>query len=793
MDDDGLVALGPDRSGLLQLDALRPVALRAGRLAEALFCAFEADVVVVQGGTVWRGKPSGERHDDRAAAEIAMLGEEFFWLEDTRLDAEWRHHPQSQGANGVRFCASAPILLKSGVRLGALRVFDIKPRAFDAGLADRLRDLATFVADECDRLISHETWTLRELFEQAPGFMAVLDGPDFVYQMVNPAYIALVGQRSMIGMPVSEVLPELLDQGFFEVLEEAFKTGRPYVGQSAPIMLERRTGHLEQRYIDFVLQPMLNVSGKVSSIFLQGADVTHERQSAEALRTSRAELESALAANQMIFDHSLDVICTVSREGVFTQVSRHAVNVWGYTPDELIGRPYLEFVHPDDHAASLALGNQVVEDGKPTYAFKNRYIHKDGTVVPVAWSAVWSEKHNAQICIARDMRESVAAEETLRQAQRLEALGRLTGGVAHDFNNLLTVIIGGAETLIDENADNPSVRDLATMIRSAGARGSELTSQLLAFARRQPLEPRSVQVNDLLTGMTGILRRTLGEDVELRITRDADAWHAMADPTQLELAVLNLAINGRDAMASGGKLTIETANVTLDQAYCEANEDVAVGAYLMVAVTDNGEGMSPETARQAFEPFFTTKPTGKGTGLGLSMVHGFVKQSKGHIKIYSELGMGTTIKLYLPTADKVPKSARSNPDDSELPLGTEHILLVEDDDLLREHAYKQLLSLGYRVSAAESGPKALALAEAVGAFDLLFTDVVMPDGLNGRQLAEQMRALRPGLRVLYTSGYSEDAIIHNGRLDAGVDLLHKPYRKRELALKVRKVLDSRGS
>ena len=790
MGDGGLMALRNDRSGLLQLDALRPVALRAGRLAEALFGVTEADVVVVQNGVVWRGKPSDERHDDGAAAEIAMAGEDFFWLADTHLDAKWKNHPQTKGPNGIRFCASAPIVLKAGVRLGALRVFDYRPRAFDSHLADRLKDLATVVADECDRLISHETWMLRELFEQSPGFTAVLDGPNFIFQMVNPAYIALIGQRPMIGMPAREVIPEILDQGFFDLLDEVFKTGRPYVGQGAPIVLERKPGHFEQRYVDFVIQPILDIAGKVSSIFLQGADVTEERRSVEALRTSRTDLEGALAANQAIFDHSLDVICTIDRRGLFTQVSRHAVHVLGYTADELIGRPYIEFVHPDDRAASLALARQIVVDGKPTHSFQNRYIHKDGSVVPIAWSAVWSEQQNALICIARDMRESLAAEERLRQAQKLEALGRLTGGVAHDFNNLLTVIVGGAETLVEDNRDNLAVRDFAEMIRAAGERGAELTSQLLAFARRQPLEPRSLQVNDLLTGMGALLRQTLGEDVDLLVARDGQAWRTMADPVQLELAVLNLAINARDAMASGGKLTIETANVTLDQAYCEANDDVAVGDYLMVAVTDNGEGMSAETANQAFEPFFTTKAVGKGTGLGLSMVHGFVKQSNGNIKIYSELGVGSTIRLYLPRADTDAAFAAPAPDESLLPHGSEHILLVEDDDLLRELARKQLSSLGYRVSVAENGPTALGMLETLGDFDLLFTDVVMPGGLNGRELANRVRVLKPGLKVLYTSGYSEDAIIHHGRLDAGVHLLNKPYRKRDLALKVRQVLDA---
>jgi PAS domain S-box-containing protein len=790
MDDDDVVSLRPDRSGRLRLDALRPVALRAGRLAEALFGAFEADVVVVMDGVVWRGKPSGEHHDDIAAAEVAMLGDSFLWLADTHEDARWRRHPQTQGENGVRFCASAPIVLRSGFRLGALRVFDNKPRAFNPELADRLKDLATVVADECERLVHHETWVLRELFERSPGFKAVFAGPDLIYQMVNPAYLALVGDHTLIGIAARAANPQATDPSLLGLIEDVFKTGRPYVGRGVRILAERQRGRLEPRYVDVVIQPIVDVAGRVTSIFLQGNDVTLERQSVEALQSSRMELEAALAANQAIFDHSVDVICTISAEGRFTQVSKHAVSVWGYTAEELIGVAFIDLVHPEDRDASLATAHQIVGDGKPVYAFRNRYLHKDGSTVPIAWSAAWSVQHNALICVARDMHESLAVEERLRQAQKMEAVGQLTGGVAHDFNNLLTVIIGGAETLVEENRNNASVQELAAMISKAGERGSRLTRQLLAFARRQPLEPRSVQVNALLAGMGELLRRTLGADVELHLAQDDRAWRAMADPAQLELAVLNLAINARDAMPAGGKLTIETSNVSLDRAYCEASDGLAVGDYLMVAMTDNGEGMSAQTASQAFDPFFTTKGPGKGTGLGLSMVHGFVKQSKGNIKIYSELGVGSTVRFYLPRADGDMISVEEpHGEEDGLPRGSEHIFLVEDDNLLREHARKQLHSLGYRVTVAASGPRALEMIDSLGDFDLLFTDVVMPDGLNGRELADRVSALRPGLKVLFTSGYSESAIIHHGRLDVGVDLLSKPYRKRELALKVRKVLD----
>lgn len=378
-------------------------------------------------------------------------------------------------------------------------------------------------------------------------------------------------------------------------------------------------------------------------------------------------------------------------------------------------------------------------------------------------------------------------EDQLRQAQRLEAIGQLTGGIAHDFNNLLTIILGNAELLVESLATDDDLRLLAQMTQTAAERGAELTSRLLAFARRQALAPRATDVAVLLLGMDGLLRRSLGEQVRLSVVHGDGLWPAMVDAPQLESALLNLSINARDAMQNGGALTIETGNAYLDAAYAEGNVEVRPGAYVVIAVSDTGTGMTPEIMARAFEPFFTTKPVGQGSGLGLSMVFGFAKQSRGHVKIYSEPGHGTTIRLYLPRA-MVDADAASEGGDTIHPTGHERILLVEDDDLVREHVTAQLRDLGYQVVAARDAAEALGILKADAAIDLLFTDIVMPGGMNGRALADEARRIIPSLPVLFTSGYAENALVHNGRLDPGVDLLPKPYRRTDLAAKLRAVL-----
>jgi CheY-like chemotaxis protein len=373
----------------------------------------------------------------------------------------------------------------------------------------------------------------------------------------------------------------------------------------------------------------------------------------------------------------------------------------------------------------------------------------------------------------------------------MEAVGRLTGGIAHDFNNILGTIVGSVDLLLERLDPQSESTELAQEALDSALRGAELTKRLLAFSRRQPLQPDIIDLNEALSGMMRLVRRAVGETVDVTIVPGNDLWPALADKAQVEEAVLNLTINARDAMPAGGRLVIETANVHLDEDYAAHHVEVTPGDYAMLAVTDSGKGMPPEVAEKAFEPFFTTKEVGKGTGLGLSMVYGFVKQSGGHLKIYSELGHGTTVRLYLPRAGQPGEAPAREEEKIEHPKGRETILVVEDEARLRAVATRILRDLGYTVLEAKNGPEALALLDDGQSVDLLFTDIVMPDGMNGRDLARAARERRQALKVLLTSGYSETFVRNGG--EAYPPLLSKPYRKEQLARRIREILDRQGS
>ena len=390
--------------------------------------------------------------------------------------------------------------------------------------------------------------------------------------------------------------------------------------------------------------------------------------------------------------------------------------------------------------------------------------------------------------VTNEVTSRLQAEEALRQAQKMEAVGQLTGGIAHDFNNMLAGVIG-ALNLIQRRLDRGDL-DVGKFIEGgldSAYRAASLTQRLLQFSRQSPLEPVSLDINKLCQGLTELLARTLGETIHVETVLSAGLWNAKADPVQLENVILNLAVNARDAMANGGHLTIETSNAYVDEIYATQNH-MPEGQYVLVAVTDTGHGMSPEVLAKVFDPFFTTKPVGKGTGLGMSQVYGFAKQSGGHVKIYSEVGHGTTVKLYLPrqtggTSAAIPPRVQEAPNG-----GSETVLVVEDDERVRSFATEALRELGYRVLVASEGETALEVLRTDLDIVLLFTDVVMP-GMTGRQLADQAVAHNPRLKVLYTTGYTRNAIVHNGMVDAGTNYLQKPYSLTDLARKVRVVLD----
>jgi PAS domain S-box-containing protein len=589
--------------------------------------------------------------------------------------------------------------------------------------------------------------------------------------MANPAHLTFTGlEPSIVGKPARLAMPRGYSRGFGRILDEVYRTGQPHIQRATKLLVTRYPGGPdEEAYGDFVLQPLRDANGIIYGVFCQGHEVTVEKLAADELRASREQLKAALESAQAIFDNSHDIICVVGIDGTFQQVNKHAERLWGYRPEEMIGRCYLDFIHPDDREKGVELAKQIGR-GVTVAPFVNRHLHKDGTAIPVMWSAVRSESKDTVISIGRDMREHMAAEEKLRQAQKMEAIGRLTGGIAHDFNNLLTVVIGSTESLADELEKAPELRSLARLALDAAERGAELVSRLLAFARTQPLASRAIDCGAFLQDLLPILQRTINSQVAIELRTTGAPLFCLADRTQLTSAMLNLAINARDAMPSGGRLTIGAAREGGDGQ-----------AYVVLSVEDTGEGMSPQTRGRALEPFFTTKPEGQGSGLGLSMVHGFATQSDGRLEIDSEPEAGTRVRIYLPQTDAPTLADGVEADVAAAPAAPRHVLLVEDDDLLRDQVQRQLTSLGCRVTAQRNGHDALRRLDAHPDIDLLITDVVMPGGMNGRQLADQARLMNPKLRVLFTSGHTDEPAIRALRMDGRSGFLGKPYRRSDLA------------
>jgi PAS domain S-box-containing protein len=530
------------------------------------------------------------------------------------------------------------------------------------------------------------------------------------------------------------------------------------------------------------VSPIRSASGRIVGVSKIAHDITRNKQTQKALTQEMEE-------RRRIFDTSNDLILVTDTSGNFIQVSPSVTGILGYQPSDMIGHSAVEFIHPDD-LENTRNEMRAARRGQSKRNFETRYIDKQGKSVALNWTGTWSEPVRRHFFIGRDLTEKQAAEAQLRHVQKMDAIGQLTGGVAHDFNNILTVVTGTIGILAEAVADQPQLAAVARLIDEAAERGASLTKHLLAFARKQPLQPREVDVNALVLEAARLLHPTLGEHIEITPLLDDDAWTALADPNQLATAVLNLALNARDAMPGGGKLALETGNVYLDNNYASQQSEVAAGHYVMIAVSDTGTGIPAAILERVFDPFFTTKEVGKGTGLGLSMVFGFVKQSGGHIKIYSEEGHGTSVKMYLPRATGLNQTAAEAQVAADIEGGRETVLVVEDDALVRRYVMTQIEGLGYSTLEAANGADALRVIDEAGNIDLLFTDVIMPGNMNGRQLVDEALKRRPNLKTLYTSGYTENAIVHHGRLDSGVLLLAKPYRKSELARMIRLALGS---
>ncbi len=621
-------------------------------------------------------------------------------------------------------------------------------------------------------------------FDMAPMMVRTLDDEILLWTG---------GLERLYGYTAEEAIgrrgPELLKTEFpvpqQEIRAELLNNGR-WEGELVRI---HRDGHRMVVASQWVIH---NDKRGTSSILEINIDVTEERRSQAMLEEREARLRSVL-------ETAPDAIITINDGGIVQSFSQAAEKLFGYAAGEVIGRN-VKMLMPEpyhhEHDGYLARYQRTGEKHIIGIGRKVEARKKDGTIFPMELAVGEVAVGGTRIFTGfiRDLTARERMEEDLRQAQKMEAVGQLTGGLAHDFNNLLTAISGNLE-MLEARLEAADDRELLKEAQEATELGAQLANRLLAFGRRQPLNPKPIDLSALAQNTTDLLRRTLGETIELRTMLEPELPLTMADAGQVENALLNLAINGRDAMPNGGRLVIETRRVELDAAYAAVHREAVPGSYIMLGVTDTGTGMTPEVKQRAFEPFYTTKGPGGGSGLGLSMVHGFVKQSGGHVQIYSELGHGTTIQIYLPVL-KETTATRADGADGALPARTgrgERILLVEDDARVRRVSVRRLKELGHIVIEAENGPAAMKVVERGESFELLFTDIVMAGGMSGVELAQKVRESRPDLKVLFTSGYAEPAVMTKGLLTENAAWLGKPYSTDQLRDKLRVLLDTQGA
>jgi len=574
-------------------------------------------------------------------------------------------------------------------------------------------------------------------------------------------------------------------------IEEDRRNGEP----ERNLGLAQRDGRFETKgwrlrkdgsrfWANVVIEPLRDENGELIGFAKVTSDITERRDTERKIREAGERINA-------LIETVVDGVIQIDRRGKILTFNPACLKLFGYRIEEVIGQNIEALISRqgadqpvrfDESAMRSMIGRGREFEGR----------HKDGSTFPMVLSVGEAKQDDEPIFvfIIHDLSEHKRTQEQLLQAQKMEMVGQLSGGIAHDFNNLLTVIVGNAEFLAERLDQQQDLMQLAKDIGQAGERGAELTQRLLAFSRRQMLRPVAINCNELLGSIQKLLLRTLREDIEIATDLDSDLVPAFADPAQLESAILNLALNAQDAMVAGGRLTLSTANASLGDHDEGLQPGILPGDYVMVAVADNGEGMSGEVIKRAFEPFYTTKEIGKGSGLGLSMVYGFVKQSNGHVCIQSAPGLGTTVRIYLPRdVTSVPRtSAKCLKDEVLGPRGTETVLIVEDDPFVRSLGVRRLESLGYSVVAAVDGHDALRKLRSGIDVDILFTDIVMPGGINGWELADLAKQIRPGLPVLLTSGYALETLVQQGRLPPSAMVLTKPYRKEILARRLREIL-----
>ncbi|THD63625.1 PAS domain-containing protein [Phenylobacterium sp.] len=660
-----------------------------------------------------------------------------------------------------------------------------------------------------DRRQAESSERQRQQFEQAPGFIIVMSGSDHVVEFVNDTHRRVFGSADWVGKPIRRAFPSIEGQGFFESLDRVYATGEMEEFESAEVRYRRAPAQPEEvRYLTFVYAPIRDAGGAVTGIFCDGFDVTEAHRTTSALRESEARLRELNAelerkviertqARGRVWQVTPDLMGALNPEGYFETSNPAWMSVLGWTEDEVAAMSIWELLHPDDLERTRE-GFALTQIGQPAIRFPNRYRCKDGAYRWISWVGVPEE--GMVYCTGRDITEEKAAEaelataqDALRQSQKMEAVGQLTGGLAHDFNNLLAGITGSLE-MLDKRLGEGRLNDVEryiTAAQSSARRAAALTQRLLAFSRRQTLDPRPTDLNRLIAGMEELVRRTVGPTVEVEVVGAGGLWLTRVDRSQLENALLNLCLNGRDAMEpQGGRLTIETANKWLD-ARAARERELQPGQYVSLCVTDTGSGMTPDVIERVFDPFFTTKPLGQGTGLGLSMIYGFVRQSGGQVRIYSEVGKGTTMCLYLPRFAGAAEALEDElPPQVIEPGEGETVLVIDDEPTVRMLIAEVLEENGYAAIEAVDGAAGLKILQSDVRIDLLITDVGLPGGLNGRQVADAARLSRPDLKVLFITGYAENAVIGNGHLDRGMEVITKPFGMANLGAKIRSLIES---